>query len=238
MPIIRIDPGSGKGKKRQASQQAGSLLASAAAPLSPLAPLIGAYFGDLFGRLISKGEPTFPIEVDTETNTLRLITPDYRAAVNTKTRVLAPKIEARNAAIEAALQSTWNSGIIAPGVPKRYRDEAAELISQRELFGAINAAPPAPTETEGAQYTGADSMAGIVPPGGFAGFAQMTAASKAAQGFGKLMRAAGGRRRKRKAKKSGAKRRKRASGKRKGRKLVKGSAAAKRFMANLRKRRK
>lgn len=79
-------------------------------------------------------------------------------------------------------------------------------------------------------------MAGFVPPGGFAGFSGMTAASKAAMGM--IRRAAGGRKRKkRKSKKTGAKRKKRAS-KRKGRKLVKGSAAAKRFMANLRRKRK
>jgi len=77
----------------------------------------------------------------------------------------------------------------------------------------------------------------VVPPGGFAGFAQMTPASKAAQGFNRLIRSVKKRTR-RKKKSAGGKRKRKASGKRKGRKLVKGSAAAKRFMANLRRKRK
>jgi len=82
-------------------------------------------------------------------------------------------------------------------------------------------------------------MRTIVPPGGFAGFSQMTQASQRALGAG-VSRSNGTRTRKRRKASSSAKRtakRAKRSGKRRT-KLVKGSAAAKRFMANLRKRRK
>jgi hypothetical protein len=80
----------------------------------------------------------------------------------------------------------------------------------------------------------------VVPPGGFAGFAQQTAATQ--ELFRKAGRVGGRRsaakRRKAKAKAAPArKRRSKARGKRAAR-LAKGSAAAKRYMANLRKRRK
>lgn len=87
-----------------------------------------------------------------------------------------------------------------------------------------------------------DSMPNlIVPPGGFAGFAQQTAATQALfQRAGRIggMRSASKRRRKRKASNAGASKKRRRTSSRRKQKLVKGSAAAKRFMANLRKRRK
>jgi hypothetical protein len=98
-----------------------------------------------------------------------------------------------------------------------------------------------PGITEGGNYM-ASSF--IVPPGGFAGFNQMTSASRAALTGGKATR----KRRKKRAKK--AKRSKAASAiarklgsgsiRRKSRrkKLVKGSAAARKFMAGLRAKRK
>lgn len=80
----------------------------------------------------------------------------------------------------------------------------------------------------------------VVPPGGFAGFSQMTQASQRALGSA-VGRSNGTKTRRRrksaKTKTARAKTRTRRSNKRRG-KLVKGSAAAKRFMANLRKRRK
>lgn len=83
----------------------------------------------------------------------------------------------------------------------------------------------------------------IVPPGGFAGFAQQTAATQ------ELFRAAGmkgGRttqRRRRKAKKVSRKKRaaratKRTKRSKKPARLVKGSAAAKRYMASIRRKRR
>jgi hypothetical protein len=79
-----------------------------------------------------------------------------------------------------------------------------------------------------------------VPPGGFAGFAQQTAATQ------ELFRRAGrlgGQRTQRKRRKSAKKKAVRASGRKRrsgGKKarLVKGSAAAKRYMASIRRKRK
>ena len=82
----------------------------------------------------------------------------------------------------------------------------------------------------------------IVPPGGFVGFAQQTPATQALfQRAGRIggKRSAAKRRRKRKSSKKkaapAARRRRRRSTKRR---LVKGSAAAKRYMARLRRMRK
>lgn len=78
----------------------------------------------------------------------------------------------------------------------------------------------------------------IVPPGGFAGFNQMTQASQRALGVG-APRSNGTRRRaKRKTARSGTAKRKRKTSARKANRLVKGSAAAKRYMAKIRRMRK
>lgn len=85
----------------------------------------------------------------------------------------------------------------------------------------------------------------IVPPGGFAGFAQQTPATQAlfqrAGRVGGMRSAAKRRRRKKTAARAAPRRRKsvrrRALRAKKGR-LVKGSAAAKRYMAKIRRKRK
>lgn len=237
MPTIRIDPGARGNRKRVAVQNVGA--SAGAAVGGAFGSIAGAKIGDMLGGALFRKEPVFPVEIDTETNRLRLLAPDPAQSINRKTKTLAPRIAALNSAVESALQGVWDTGVVSGQVPKRYRDVATEIISQRALLRVdAEPTPAAPTETSGAQYTGDFSMAGIVPPGGFAGFSQMTPASKAAQGFGRLLRSAGGRKRRKKRKASGAKR-KRASGKKRGKKrLVKGSAAAKRYMAALRRRRK
>jgi len=79
----------------------------------------------------------------------------------------------------------------------------------------------------------------IVPPGGFAGFSQMTQASQRALGTGARSNGNGTRRRKRKAStRSGSAKRKRSTMAKKAKRLVKGSAAAKAYMAKLRRKRK
>lgn len=235
MPTIRIDPGKRGNRKRDAVTTVGALAGSATR--IPFADVAGAVVGDMLGGALFRKEPVYPIEIDTETNMLRLLAPDPAQSINRKTKTLAPQITARNVAVQSALQQVWDTGEISAQLPKRYRSVANEILTQRVLLRVESA--PAPTTTEGAQYTGDYSMAGIVPPGGFAGFAQMTPASKAAQGFTKLVRSARGSNRKRRKKKSsGTKKRKRKSGGKRRAKLVKGSAAAKRFMAALRRKRK
>lgn len=84
-------------------------------------------------------------------------------------------------------------------------------------------------------------MSNWIPPGGFAGFAQSTPAMvqnarNAGRGTGTVGRK---RRKSRKKKAAGVKRaRRRRSTKKTAKRFVKGSAAAKRFMANLRKKRR
>jgi len=81
----------------------------------------------------------------------------------------------------------------------------------------------------------------IVPPGGFAGFAQQTDATRAMfQRAGRKggKRSAAKRRKRATAKRAAPKRRKRATAKRGKARLVKGSAAAKRYMASIRRKRK
>jgi hypothetical protein len=81
----------------------------------------------------------------------------------------------------------------------------------------------------------------VVPPGGFAGFAQQTPATQALfQRAGRPVRSSTRRKRRTKAKRAAAaprKRTRRAKSKRPAR-LVKGSAAAKRYMAKIRRKRK
>lgn len=81
----------------------------------------------------------------------------------------------------------------------------------------------------------------IVPPGGFAGNAQQTSATQLL--FSKASGARGGRttqrRRKAKAKTATRSRKRKTSTRKRGKaRLVKGSAAAKRFMASIRRKRK
>lgn len=76
-----------------------------------------------------------------------------------------------------------------------------------------------------------------IPPGGFAGFSQMTPASQRAL-FPAKRGGNGGTRRKRSTVKRAVKRTVKRAAKAKAGRLVKGSAAAKRFMANLRKKRR
>lgn len=236
MPVVRIEPGARGNRKRVAVQNVGA--SAGAAVGGAFGSIAGAKIGDMLGGALFRKEPVFPVEIDTETNRLRLLAPDPSQSVNRKTKTLAPRIQALNSAVESALQAVWDTGTVSAQVPKRYRDVATEIISQRALLRVdAEPAPAAPTETSGAQYTGEFSMAGIVPPGGFAGFAQMTPASKAAQGFLRAGRSAGRKRRK-KAKSTKRRARKKASGRSRKGKLVKGSAAAKRFMAALRKRRR
>lgn len=235
MPIIRIDPAPKQQRKEQRGQAVGAIIGKAygGPGLVAFAAKMG---GDFVSVLKNFGkEPVYPFEVDTETNQVKLLVPPQQFPDAPKYKQLAKIQEPLNLSVQTALQSAWNTGTVA-NVPKRYLTQVQELLSQRALYYREPVtAPPEPTITEGAQYSGAYSMAGIVPPGGFAGFSGMTAASKAAMGI--LGKRSGGTRKRRKSKKkAGGKRKKRASGKRK--KLVKGSAAAKRFMANLRRKRK
>lgn len=120
-------------------------------------------------------------------------------------------------------------GSSRPSGDGRLRTASGQLAS--DAVRALQ--PPAPPVTEGGSYM---SSGFYIPPGGFTGFAQMTPASKAA-----LSRVGGGRRRKKRRGKKAAKRTVRRAArkvKRKVKRFAKGSAAAKRHMAKLRRMRK
>lgn len=82
----------------------------------------------------------------------------------------------------------------------------------------------------------------IIPPGGFAGFSQMSSASRLALSQGvKSTRSSGTKRRTKRSKRTkskGPRTRKRAASSKKPARLVKGSAAAKAYMAKIRTKRK
>lgn len=110
--------------------------------------------------------------------------------------------------------------------------------------GATPAPPPVVISTGQVPFApGAQSGGGIpimagqfIPPNGFAGFAQQTAAVQSL--FRGKGRNGGSRKRRRKSTmKASPKRKKRSSSKKKAR-LVKGSAAAKKYMASIRRKRK
>jgi len=218
MTVIRIE-GSHSLARRKATTWAGGFIGGAFGMKE-----IGAGIGSLFGNLID-GKGTRPVEIDTETNNLV---------------VLDKRGNPINSATAKLLQEVWTTGSVPSNLRQKYWKTAQEIFRQRQdYYQAAAPVSPVETETSGAQYTGANSMIGIVPPGGFAGYAQMTPASKAAQAVNSVKNFFGKKRRK-KRKASGTKtRKKRASGKKRGgKRLVKGSAAAKKYMASIRRKRK
>lgn len=240
MTIVRFDPPKrGKTGVRAFASMVGAFIAD---------PLMTAVTGLATGAVNDATDwyPfAVPVEVDTETGQVRLDTasayvPQFWAVGGKggQGKKMQQARDARAAAALPMLQAAYDSGQVAPGLPPEYSLFASQIAQLRH--DSPNS-PPGETITEGAQYTGDRQMGGIVPPGGFAGFAQMTPASKAAQGMGGLLKSAKryarGTRKRRKKKASGTKRKRKASGSRR-KKLVKGSAAAKRFMANLRRKRK
>lgn len=182
----------------------------------------------------------FPVVVDTERGTVGIETP-AKERRGRDAGLQQQRFDEANTA-RGLLEQAYASGVVPPGTPRNYR-EIAELLTQLEhdqvepnpaAFDVFEReAEPATPEPDPYQEF---SMAGYIPPGGVAGFAQMAPASRIALTKGTN----GGGARRRRAKKAKPTRRKRvkASGRRGRKRLVKGSAAAKRFMANLRKRRR
>lgn len=217
MPIITINPG--RRKDRTHAADVGSRL------YGYIGNFVGSGIDALFAR-----KKAYPFEVDTETGKVDLLT--SRDYLKLKFPAGYARATRKDAALEALIQSAWSTGAAPPGLPGRYRSAVQELIAQKALFPPSAVAPEPFT-----QY--GDSMI-TIPPGGFAGFNNMSPASKLALKFPGMGGRSSGKRRRKSKKASSGKRRKKAarkSGGRKRAKLVKGSAAAKRFMANLRKKR-
>jgi hypothetical protein len=136
------------------------------------------------------------------------------------------------------LQQVYNTGLLVPGIPKAYSGMARDIAA----IGAAKLAQPVPVAQPPEQITlprtdtGQNFMGGFIPPGGVMGFNQMTPASQLALTRGGRGRSTGARRKKRKTKTKTRKTRR--TKKAKGKRFTKGSAAAKRYMAKIRRKRK
>jgi hypothetical protein len=216
--VLRVDPAAARRKThaREVGGYIGSLW-------GPVGGAIGTGAGWVVDKIFGKTKPARTYELDTDTGELEWVSdgsPMQRRALQVKM-----------VAVERDLEEAWRTGVVPGTLPKKYRSGAALLVSERPTTtNAPEVSPP------WSQY----DMTAIIPPGGLQGFAQMTPASRLALTGGRLR---GSKKRRKRSKKASPKRRKSSSKKRssssgKRKKLVKGSPAAKRFMANLRKRRK
>jgi hypothetical protein len=177
---------------------------------------------------------TLPIEVDTETGKVTAITVDKFAGKATYS-VNLRNTQGRQAA--AALEQTYATGELPQSLPPGYR-ATAQMIADLHHSNPIEVAedlPPAQDQPGDSQW-GYD-MGGFLPPGGLAGFSQMMGVSKLALTRGSRGKSVRSGKRRRKRTKT-AKPRKRKAAKRSKARLVKGSAAAKRYMASIRRKRK
>lgn len=211
--------------------------------LSPLTTILGA----ATSRTPKDDRDAYyalPIEVDTETGRVSAI--EMPAAKGKAGPVVAARnARAREAA--AAIQRAYDDGAVSGRIPPGYR-AIAEQVAQLPHDQVIAVTEDqAQDRTEFKQFDyGENDMAGFLPPGGIAGFMQMTGASKLALMKGQRRSKSSGssrRRRARKAKgrprKIGRPKRKAVARRKKGRaRLVKGSAAAKRYMASIRRKRR
>lgn len=225
---------------------------------------VGRFFSNPIGTLIGlaqggKGQPAlyFPVEVDTETGRVSIEVPGISGPPGKKRNPAHLGVAFPDPAfvetnrVRFKLEEAFRTGIVSPGLGP-YR-EIAELVAKLphdvaqpdpEAFSVFEREPDTAPDESVSSGSGPISqyeeiaMAGYLPPGGLAGFAQMAPASKVALTQG--VRRSGGTR-KRARRKLGRPRKRgrpRTVGKRARKKLVKGSAAAKRRMAALRRLRK
>jgi hypothetical protein len=184
----------------------------------------------------------FPFTVDDEYDSLNFDLPP----IPNNPRVV-PYYRAREATANAALpllRQSYESGVVVPGLPKAYQAAGREVAAIGAAKLARVPAPEQPPEqiTLPRSDTGQNFMGGFIPPGGMAGFSQMTPSSQLALTRGS--RRSSGTRKRRKSRKTKTKRTKtrrtktRKTKKGKAKRFVKGSAAAKRYMAKIRRKRK
>lgn len=138
------------------------------------------------------------------------------------------------------LEKVYATGVIVPGIPKPYQGMARDVAAIGAAKLARGPTPEQPPEqiTLPRSDTGQNFMGGFIPPGGMAGFSQMAPASQLALTRGGRGRSTTRRRKSRKTKTRKTKTRKTKKRKTKGKRFTKGSAAAKRYMAKIRRKRK
>jgi hypothetical protein len=250
MPIVRIDP-----PKR--GQRSSSRIATGAARGFATGGYLGAILGAA-GNVLPTGSSeerasryTVPVEFDTETGQVRLLSLADGKDAGAKYGRERDQLKFRERASEALpiLQEIAATGEYQEGLPKGWTavgQEIARIAAQNPPtprdYSIFEGVADKPERAQSGRETseGDYFMGGFIPPGGMAGFSQMTGASRLALTRGARGRSTGTRRRKRRAKKASPVRRKRKARAAKGRrrKLVKGSAAAKRFMASIRRKRR
>jgi hypothetical protein len=181
----------------------------------------------------------FPFVVDDEYDTLNFDLPP----VPDNPRVV-PYYRAREATANAALPlltEVYKTGVLVPGLPKEYRAAARDVAAIGAAKLARGPTPVQPPEqiTLPRSDTGQNFMGGFIPPGGMAGFSQMAPASQLAlTRGGRGTRTRSKRRKTRKTKTRRTKTRRTKTKRGKAKRFVKGSAAAKRYMAKIRRKRK
>jgi hypothetical protein len=246
MPVIRIDP---------PKKDRGGFLADvgrlAQFYASPLRSIIGAA-SDTRGTSQENKEiyGTLPIEVDTNTGLVTAI----HISGKGRGAIVADQRNAHANDAAAVLQRVYNTGVVPAKVPVGYLAAAKivanlhisdppEYLARADAAYAEDMAAKAKPVQSGYPNNPpfpvweSDNMGILIPPGGMAGYAQMTGASKLALTRGGRGRSTGVRRKRRKTRAS--KPRKRTARKARGRaKLKKGSAAAKRYMASIRRKRR
>lgn len=231
MPIVQINPPNRPGGFGNWLRNLPGAL------LQPVQSITGAVLGS---RTRSSGAQYLPTTLDTETGdvSIPLVLGGAGRGIAARARPLLDDIE-------RALEQTWRTGEIAPGVPAAYSAVAGAILDARQRFGA----PPTTTAETTSPWSQYEMASALIPPGGMAGFLQMTPASRLALTGG---RSRGSRRSRSRRKASSRKRsansrrasrtRKRSAASSKSsrtsKRFVKGSAAAKRYMARLRKMRK
>lgn len=217
-------------------------------------PLAGLYrfvtdpVGEILGAAVdsrnaadagSNVENALPVSVDDEYDTLTIDAASTAPGAPIMARRFA---ESRQRLADQALpilQRVYETGMLQPGIPKPYQAFARDIAAIGAAKLARGPTPEQPAEqiTLPRSDTGQNFMGGFIPPGGVMGFANMTPASQLA-----LTRGARGTRRSPKRRKTRTKKARKAKTRRTKRakpaRLKKGSAAAKRYMAKIRRKRK
>jgi hypothetical protein len=248
MPVIRIDP-----PKKPTGGFFSHARDVARFVTNPLGTIVGAS-----NRSHSRNSEakeiygTVPIEVDTATG---LVTAHGQAGgKGAGSRTFDRRNAHANDAVRV-LQRVYDTGVVPSKVPVGYlaaakivadlhRTDPPEYLANAQAAFDQDVADKADRAQTGIPNNPpfpvweSDNMGILIPPGGMAGFSQMTGASKLALTRGSRGRSTGGRKRRRKAAKTRTKRTKRTKRRAGKRKLVKGSAAAKRYMASIRRKRR
>jgi hypothetical protein len=195
---------------------------------------------------------TLPLIVDTDNATVRFV-PLPAAKGKASYAVASRNANAADAA--RLLQQVYYTGVVPSSLPVGYlaaakivadlhHTDPPEYLQRAEDANAAYIADKAANVQTGTRNNPpfpvweSNNMGILIPPGGMAGFAQMTGASKLALTRGSRRGGGGGRKRRRKSAKRTKTRKTKTRTKRTKRKLVKGSAAAKKYMASIRRKRR